>query len=1161
MNNFFTNENPNEIQNTTSNYGVVPASLDPTKIVDNLIESGEGLGKLGSSMPTPFARLYLFSAAFAQVNAENEKEGYEREGHLGIKDPNTGERVPSAYHNLVGECLDMLEFIFRNGDDKRFHVDTWNYAEECNKLMVSSDSGHQELGHAMLNVYQNTSLSVATSLYLFRWDIAPDKSVFIGGTSPISLVYTSANLRKQIPAGLFTGANGNPLFSDSPLPLHQRSEKFRRFMYKYQLNDIHTKCQQIKALSSLDRYIIDSGEWYDKDLKNEVLMETAYQSVKKLTSQGATVSSAGVALYSSDHTIKVDATNCDYLIDSSVDYYRTEWDGIERNMNDVDMNEIESISVLKDASATAVYGVRGANGVVLVTTRSGQEGRTKVTWKSSMTLSYSPRMPEYLEAYDYASLANEARVVSNMDPLYSPTELEIIKAGLDNDLYPNVNWQKEILKDVTINHQHYLNVSGGGKVARYFVSVGGTFKDAIFKQDKVNKYNTNVKWAKYNFRAKVDMNLTSSTIMGLAMDGAIVEDRAPGFGTNNDALWAAQAYLTPLTVPLRYSNGMLPAYGKNGEQISPYILLNHTGFKKGNRTTMNINFTLRQDFGKWIKGLTARGMFSYNNNNIHNVVRSKMPDLYKAFGRYNDGSLMTQRTVSASNIQFAKSAASDRRYYFESQLAYERLFNQEHRVTGLIHYYMQSTETTEANDEISSIPKRYQALSARATYSYKDAYLIEGNVGYTGSENFEPGKQFGLFPAIALGWIPTQYEFMQNHAGWLNFLKIRASYGEVGNDQIGGGRRFPYLTLINFGGGSRWGSNGLTEKQIGANNLHWEVAKKYNLGIDFQFLNDKIGGTVDIFRDTRDNIFQERKMMPSEVGVVTNPYTNVGRMRSSGIDGNIYLNQKINEDNSFTVRANMTYAVSKVVHWDQDAVRYPYQSYSDVNYGVMRGLVALGLFQNQDEINRSPKQTYGEVRPGDIRYKDVNADGKIDDDDIVPIAHSNVPQIQYGFALEYRYKRWTISALFTGAAKVNFLYGGSGFYPFSGGEVGNILSIVNDPKNRWTPAWYSGDPSTENPNARFPRLTYGENKNNNRASTFWLADGSYLRWKSLDISYRIGTNKVLRTVGISDMNLQFVGQNLAVWDSVKLWDPGQASKNGAVYPLQRTFSLQLTATF
>lgn len=836
-------------------------------------------------------------------------------------------------------------------------------------------------------------------------------------------------------------------------------------------------------------------------------------------------------------------------------------DGIEGNLSDIDPSDIENFSILKDASATAVYGVRGANGVVLVTTRSGQEGSAKVTWKSSATLSYSPRMPDYLASYDYASLANEARVVSGMEPLYTQTELEIIKAGLDQDLYPDVNWQKEILKDYTINHQHYLNVSGGGKVAKYFVSMGGTFKDAIFKQDKINKYNTNVRWAKYNFRGKVDMQLTKSTIMGLAMDGIIVEQRSPGFGDNNNALWAAQANLTPLTVPVRYSNGMLPAYGKNGYEISPYVLLNHTGYKNSNRTTMNVNITLRQDLDKWVKGLSVRGMFSYNNNNVHNVYRRKTPDLYKAFGRYNDGSLMTQRTVASSNIQFAKEAASDRRYYFETQAVYDRVFNQKHRVGGLIHYYMQSTETTEANDEIASIPKRYQALSARLTYSYKDTYFVEGNVGYTGSENFEPGKQFGWFPAIAAGWLPTQYEFMQKHLGWLNYFKIRASYGEVGNDRIGGDRRFPYLTLINFNNSGRWGSNGLTEKQIGANNLHWEVAKKYNLGVDFQLFNDKIGGTVDIFKDVRDNIFQERKMMPEEVGVVTNPFTNVGRMRSSGVEGNIYVNHRFNNKHSMTVRANMTYAKSKIVHWDQDAVRYPYQSLSGTGYNVKRGLVALGLFQNEEEINRSPKQTYGEVRPGDIRYKDINGDGKIDDDDIVPIAHSDVPEIQYGFALEYRFKRWTFSALFTGAGKVNFLYGGQGFYPFVGGEVGNILSIVGDQKNRWTPAWYSGDPSTENPNARFPRLTYGPNQNNNRASSFWLADGSYLRWKSLDISYRFGNNKYLNKVGVSDLVLQFVGQNLAVWDSVKLWDPGQASQNGAVYPLQRTFSLQLTATF
>lgn len=836
-------------------------------------------------------------------------------------------------------------------------------------------------------------------------------------------------------------------------------------------------------------------------------------------------------------------------------------DGIEGNLNDVDPSDVESFSILKDASATAVYGVRGANGVVLVTTRSGEEGKMKVTWKSSASLSYSPRMPEYLDSYHYASLANEARAVSNMDLLYTPTELEIIKNNLDQDLYPNVDWQKEILKDFTFNHQHYLNVSGGGKVARYFVSIGGSFKDAIFNQDKINKYNTNVNWAKYNFRGKVDVNLTESTIMELSMDGAIVDERAPGFGENNESLWAAQAYLTPLTVPMRYSNGMLPAYGKNGYEISPYVLLNYTGYKQSNRTTMNVNLTLRQDMSKWVKGLSIRGMFSYNNNNVHNIIRRKMPDLYKAFGRYNDGSLMLQRTVNQSNLQFLTYAEADRRYYFEGQAVYNRLFNEVHRISGLIHYYMQSSETTEASDEISSIPKRYQAISGRVTYAYKDTYFLEGNVGYTGSENFQPGHQFGWFPAIAAGWLPTQYEFMQEHLSWLNFFKLRASYGEVGNDRIGGNRRFPYLTLVNFNGGGRWGTNGLTEGQIGANNLHWEVAKKYNFGIDFQLFNDKIGGTIDIFKDVRDNIFQERKMMPAEVGAVNNPYTNVGRMRSSGMDGNIYLNQKINNSNALTVRANITYATSKIIHFDQDALRYSYQSLSGTAYNVQRGLVSMGLFKDEKEIASSPKQMFGEVRPGDIRYKDINGDGIVDSDDQVPIAHSTVPEIQYGFALEYRYKKWTISTLFNGVTRVNFLYGGQGFHPFIGGEAGNILSIAGDQKNRWTPAWYSGDPSTENPNARFPRLTYGNNQNNNRASSFWLADGSFLRWKSLDISYRFDNSKYLQTVGISNLTLQFVGQNLATFDSVKLWDPGQASSNGAVYPLQRTFSFQLTATF
>ena len=833
-------------------------------------------------------------------------------------------------------------------------------------------------------------------------------------------------------------------------------------------------------------------------------------------------------------------------------------DGVPRSMSDIEPDEIETFSVLKDAAATAIYGAEGANGVVLVTTKRGRVEKAKISFKTEHTISSPTRLPEFVGSADYLDLFNEARHNDGELPQFSDDLIAHYRNNDDPDLYPNTNWIDKMLRKNTFTHRYTLNVRGGTEKAKYFVSAAYYNESGIFKGSPTKQYNTNIGIDRINLRSNIDMNVSSTTTVGVDLALQYLVNNYPGTGTAN--IFRSMLITPPYTFPAVYSDGTVSTYSqeRDANMRNPYNLLMNSGYAKEYRTAIQSKVYVDQKLDFITKGLSVRLNASYDYDSEMIVRREYNPTRYHATGRDENGNLLFATVVSGNpELQDPKNSATSatKKIYIDAAINYKRTFDQ-HEVGAMLLYMQKETQYHNV-----ALPYRKQGLVGRLTYGYGGRYFIEGNFGYTGSENFEPGKQFGLFPAIALGWIPTQYEFMQNHAGWLNFLKIRASYGEVGNDQIGGGRRFPYLTLINFGGGSRWGSNGLTEKQIGANNLHWEVAKKYNLGIDFQFLNDKIGGTVDIFRDTRDNIFQERKMMPSEVGVVTNPYTNVGRMRSSGIDGNIYLNQKINEDNYFTVRANMTYAVSKVVHWDQDAVRYPYQSYSDVNYGVMRGLVALGLFQNQDEINRSPKQTYGEVRPGDIRYKDVNADGKIDDDDIVPIAHSNVPQIQYGFALEYRYKRWTISALFTGAAKVNFLYGGSGFYPFSGGEVGNILSIVNDPKNRWTPAWYSGDPSTENPNARFPRLTYGENKNNNRASTFWLADGSYLRWKSLDISYRIGTNKVLRTVGISDMNLQFVGQNLAVWDSVKLWDPGQASKNGAVYPLQRTFSLQLTATF
>lgn len=838
-------------------------------------------------------------------------------------------------------------------------------------------------------------------------------------------------------------------------------------------------------------------------------------------------------------------------------------DGVEGNLNDLDPADIESFTVLKDASATAVYGVRGANGVVVVTTNRGKAGKLKIEFKTNGTISYAARMPEYVDAPTYAALANEARLSRGLKPRYTDVELDLFKSGLDPDLYPNVNWRDVILKDYTFSNQHYLSASGGGEAARYFLSIGIQNKDAIFNQDKsANKHDTNVKYRKYSFRANIDANLTKTTVLSLGLDQVFTMQNMPGYGEgdNNDALWAAQANLTPVTVPVKYSDGKLSAYGSNGDQVSPYVQLNHTGYKERDRSTSKMNLNLRQELDFITEGLSVSALVSFIGNSYHNIYRLKMPDLYYATDRsFYDGTLNTELTVPKQDATYSRTTGANKKFYFESRVDYERKFGN-HRVSGLLHYYMETLKTSDTDDPLAYIPTRYQALSGRATYSYKDTYLVEANIGYTGSENFKPGEQFGLFPAIALGWTPTQYEWVQEHLPFINFLKFRGSIGTVGNDRIAGNRRFPYLTTVG-GLNSSWGG-GIGEAQMGADNLRWETAKKYNFGIDAQLWDNKIELTTDIFKDVRTGIFQERAAIPDESGWVSLPFSNVGSMESSGIDGNISFNQSFGKDMHLTLRGNYTIARNKVTNWEQANLRYPYHTNTGYPYGVLRGLIALGLFEDEEDVASSPRQVFEkEVLPGDIKYKDVNGDGLINDDDIVPLSYANTPLVQYGFAAEFQYKNWTVSAFFEGTGKANFFYGGAGFYPFVGGETGNVLSIVADQKNRWTSAEISGTKETENPNARFPRLSYGNNANNNRASTFWMADASYLRLKNVEVSYR-WTNAWLRNnIGMESATLSLIGDNLACWDDVKLWDPGQASSNGAVYPLQRSFTLQLNVKF
>ena len=838
-------------------------------------------------------------------------------------------------------------------------------------------------------------------------------------------------------------------------------------------------------------------------------------------------------------------------------------DGVEGNMNTLDAEDIESFSILKDASATAVYGVRGANGVILVTTKRGKAGKLSVNLKANTGYSYSPRMPEYVDGNQYAALANEAALSRGMEPIYNNVDLQLFKSGIDPDLHPNVNWRDAILKDYTTNQQFHLSASGGGQVARYYMSLGLLTKDALFKQDKgINKYDTNVDYKQYNFRANIDMNLTSSTIMSLGLETVLVNQNYPGFGDSSQSLWDAQANMTPVTVPVMFTTGQVPAYGSNNDQISPYVLLNYTGYRKYYRNETKLNLQLEQDLKMITKGLKFTALFNMTGSSDMTSSRTKTPALYYATGRKRDGSLALEKKRDASDPVFSVSTEVNRKFYLESRLNYERVFNDVHRVSGLVHYYMEDFVDSRNTDDLSAIPKRYVGLSSRATYSYKDTYMIEGNIGYTGSEAFEKGKKFGIFPAISMGWLPTQYEAFKAAIPFINYLKFRGSYGQVGNDRMN--VRFPYLTLMGPSGSGLWQSgSGYTETQVGSSNLRWETATKSNFGIDLKFFKSRFDMTVDFFNDIRSGIYQQRASVPDEMGLVTLPFANVGEMKSWGMDGHLSYTQPINKDAYFVVRANFTQSKNKILEYEESIVRYPYQSSVSYQYGINRGLIALGLFKDEADVMNSPTQTFGgDVLPGDIKYKDVNGDGAIDDYDVVPLEYSSTPQIQYGFASEFNWKSWNLSVLFEGASRVKYFSGGNGFFPFNGEETGNVLAAVGDQANRWTSAEISGNPATENPDARFPRLTYGANNNNNRNSTFWLNDGSYVRLKNVQLSYQTKA-AFMKKVGVESATFSLIGENLYVWDKLqdKIFDPAQATGNGAAYPLQRVYTLQMNLKF
>lgn len=847
-------------------------------------------------------------------------------------------------------------------------------------------------------------------------------------------------------------------------------------------------------------------------------------------------------------------------------------DGIERPFNEINVEDVESFSILKDASATAVYGSRGANGVVLITTKKGTAGKVNINFKGEFGYLTRSRMPEYVDGIQYANLANEARLSRYQDPIYTPAEIAIFENGLDPDLYPNVNWRDRVLSDGTTNYRGSLNISGGGTMARYYISAAYYSESGMYKNGgKLNDYNTNAKYDKVNYRANVDVNVTRSTTVNLGVSGWLVDQNKPG--RSSDDLWKFMNRLTPVAVPVMYSNGLIPT-DANDNALNPEAMLTRTGYRNIWENKAELNIQINQDLAFITKGLNFSLLYAYDTYNMNDISRLKNPEMWSAEKlRDANGNLIFVRRAEASTMAQSTASNGNQRQYVEGLLNYERLFGEKHRVGGLLKAYQQQIKQHQhdkASDIIFGIPKRNMALSGRATYSFIDRYLFEFNFGYTGSENFEKGSRFGFFPAVAVGWAISEEPFIKNNLSWVEMFKIRYSYGEVGNDIVTDDR-FPYLTLLerksdipgyNWGEFGSNGYSGARIQRLGASNLTWEIAKKHNIGLDWNLFNSKITGTIDFFKDDRSRIFIRRNNMPYSTGLESlKPWANVGRMSSKGLDGNIAFQQKIGDVN-LTLRGNLTYAKNEVLESDEAANELYYKMAKGYRHNQTRGLISLGLFKDQQEIDESPRQTFGDkpVLPGDIKYKDVNGDGIINDDDVVPIGYTTTPNLAYGVGFSADWKGFDFNILFQGSGKSDFFIGGSSIYPFTDGKVGNILKYVSNPSDRWISREISGDPSTENPDAIFPRLSYGGNANNYRNSTFWLRSGKYLRLKNLEIGYTL-PKSVTRNWAMENVRVFFLGYNLLVFSDFDWWDPELGSSDGAKYPISKTYSIGLTVSF
>lgn len=827
-------------------------------------------------------------------------------------------------------------------------------------------------------------------------------------------------------------------------------------------------------------------------------------------------------------------------------------DGIERTIDLVDPEDIESLSVLKDAAATAIYGVRGANGVVIIKTRSGETGAAKVSVRAEAGLTMPTQMPEMVNAIEFIDLYNEAYGYRNNGELFYKADMvEKYRSGEDPDLYPNVNWIDELFSSVATNQRVNANVSGGGSIARYYVSGSFYNEGSIYKTDNMNSYDTSINYNKFNFRSNIDINLAPSTILNVNLSNIYETKVSPTAGD----IWERAFYTSPNIIPVQYSDGTASA---NQNAINPYNQLVHSGYKNQYWNNAQALVGLTQDFSNSItKGLKANIKFSWDVVTSQTQNYTGSPQTFYATGRDDAGNLIFQEVSKGSNtLDYSKSSDGCKTFYLEGSITYDRTFSK-HRVGALFLYNQKSQRYILAENAEKSLPYRNQGIAGRATYSYDDRYFAEFNFGYNGSENFSPGKRFGFFPSVALGWMISNEEFFESARDVIDALKIKGSYGVVGNDKIGGDRRFiydPRYDVVNnvYQFGTTAGSvNAIYLKELANPNVTWERSYKLNLGIELSLFNS-IRIQADYFRDHRKGIFLRRDDLSSLFAMDARPYANVGEGLNRGVDTQLEAMHQFG-DLKLTLRGNFTFSRSEMINDAKPKWNYAYREWKGRPIDQQMGLIAEGLFESQEQIDNSPKQTYGEVRVGDIRYRDLNGDGVIDKNDITSIGRTAIPEIVYGFGASLQYRNFDLSFLFQGVGNVTMLLDGYAIHPFSSNQIGTAGFYRHVYENTWRL-------DNPNPNAEFPRADTQDNINNKQASTFWQRDASYLRLKNATIGYTLPRNWS-RKIHLENLRIYLSGVNLLTFSKFKMYDPELGGGQGAGYPPTRVVSFGINFNF